>query len=180
MVRAEVPTYDDLQGRIADATGDLTVATILDLGSGTGETARRVMERHPGATLIGIDASANMLSLARIGLPEATFVEARLEDPLPDGPFDVVVSAFAVHHLPGDAKADLFRRIATVLSPTGRFVLCDVVVPTAPVPAPVPLEAGVDVPDLVEDQLRWLDAAGLEATAVFAQGDLAILRADRR
>jgi tRNA (cmo5U34)-methyltransferase len=41
-----------------------------------------------------------------------------LEDPLPDGPYDVVVSALAVHHLAAASKADLFRRIAGVISRT--------------------------------------------------------------
>lgn len=40
-VRAEIPTYHDLQDRLADATKDVSAATILDLGSGTGSLPRR-------------------------------------------------------------------------------------------------------------------------------------------
>ena len=38
---------------------------------------------------------------------------------------------------------------------------------------------GVDLPDTVDDQLGWLAEAGLSASVVFAEGDLAVLRADR-
>jgi tRNA (cmo5U34)-methyltransferase len=37
---------------------------------------------------------------------------SRLEDALPVGNIDLVVSALAVHHLDGAGKADLFARIA--------------------------------------------------------------------
>jgi tRNA (cmo5U34)-methyltransferase len=179
MVRAEVPSYDDLQDRLAHETSDVDAETILDLGSGTGITAARVLAHHRGATLVGVDASAEMLTHARRAVPGATFVEGRLEEPLPPGPFDLVVSAFAVHHLPSDRKADLFKRVATVLRPRGRFVLCDVVVPTAPVTIQVPIESGVDLPDTVADQVQWLAEAGLDASIVFAEADLAIIRGDR-
>jgi tRNA (cmo5U34)-methyltransferase len=52
------------------------------------------------------------------------------------------VSALAVHHLTAEAKADLFRRAAEALSPAGRFVLGDVVVPARPEDAVIPLEEG--------------------------------------
>jgi tRNA (cmo5U34)-methyltransferase len=70
--------------------------------------------------------------------------------------------------------------VAEVLRPSGRFVLCDVVIPEQPVAAPVPLEAGVDLPDTARDQLRWLADAGFDASVVLAEGDVAILQADRR
>ncbi len=180
MVRAEIPSYDELQDRLADATADMQAETVLDLGSGTGVTAARVLSRHPGATLIGIDSSPDMLSHARRGVPRADFVEARLEDPLPVGLFHLVVSAFAIHHLPSAAKADLFKRVAGALPPDGRFLLCDVVVPTAPVTQPIPIEEGVDLPDSAADQVGWLAEAGLRPSIVFAEGDVAILRGDRR
>ncbi len=179
MVRAEIPSYDELQDRLANTTADVTAATILDLGCGTAVTSARVLARHPDASLIGVDTSRSMLGYAKRAVPSATFVEGRLEDPLPAGPFDVVVSAFAIHHLESTAKADLFERVAAVLRPRGRFVLCDVVVPTAPVTVPVPIEEGVDRPDSVADQVRWLTEAGLNASVVFAEADLAILRAER-
>jgi tRNA (cmo5U34)-methyltransferase len=179
MVRSEIPSYDDLQERLADATADVKARTILDLGSGTGVTAGRVLARHPGATLVGVDSNPEMLIHAKRAVPQATFVEGHLEDPLPAGPFDVVVSAFAIHHLPSAAKADLFERVAAVLSAHGCFVFCDVVVPTAPVTRPVPIEEGVDLPDTAVDQVRWLVEAGLQASIVFAEADLAILRAGR-
>jgi tRNA (cmo5U34)-methyltransferase len=179
VVRREIPTYDQLQDALADATAAVDAAAILDLGSGTGVTAHRVLARHPEAKLTGIDASAAMLQHARSLLPTATFLVGTLEDPLPTGPFDLVVSAFAIHHLDGAGKADLFDRIASVLAPGGRFALCDVVVPAGPVARPVPLEAGVDRPSTLDDQLRWLDAAGLHPDVVLADDDLAIVIADR-
>jgi tRNA (cmo5U34)-methyltransferase len=180
MVRAEIPSYDQLQDRLADATADMQTQTVLDLGSGTGVTAARVLRRHPRATLVGIDSSPDMLSHARRAVPRAHFLEARLEDPLPVGPFDLVVSAFAIHHLASAAKADVFNRVAGALRPHGRFVLCDVVVPTGPVTEPIPIEEGVDLPDSAADQVAWLADAGLRPSVVFGEGDVAILRADRR
>src|SRR5699024_5129363 len=59
----------------------------------------------------------------------------RLEDPLPPGPFDLVMSTLAIHHLDGPGKADLFARIAEVLPAGGRFVLADLIVPTDPAEA---------------------------------------------
>src|SRR6185437_11732076 len=91
--------------------------SVLELGIGRGETARRVLARHPEAKLIGIDASPGMVGVARDTLPphRVSLLVGRLEDPLPEGPFDLVVSALAVHHLQAVGKADLFRRIANAL-----------------------------------------------------------------
>jgi tRNA (cmo5U34)-methyltransferase len=177
MMRSEIDRYDDLQSALADATADVSAESILDLGSGTGETAMASLRRHPGARLVGIDSSEDMLSIARGQLPSATFIVAGLEDPLPTGPFDVVVSAFAIHHLDAEQKALLFRRVSEVLSPGGRFAMLDVVIPTEPVVTPIPLEEGVDKPSSVDDMLQWLDAAGLRAETVYSAGDLAILAA---
>lgn len=60
---------------------------------------------------------------------EADLRVQRLEDPLPEGPFDLVVSVLAVHHLEADEKRDLFRRVRRALAPGGRFVLADLIVP---------------------------------------------------
>lgn len=177
MMRSEIGRYDELQSALADATADVSAETILDLGSGTGETAVATLRRHPGARVVGIDSSEDMLSVARRQLPSGTFIVARLEDPLPEGAFDVVVSAFAVHHLDAAQKALLFRGVSDVLSPGGRFAMLDVVIPTESVVAPIPLEEGVDKPSSVDDMLQWLDAAGLRAETVYSAGDLAILAA---
>ena len=51
---------------------------------------------------------------------------------MPEGPFDLVASALAVHHLHDVDKAELFGRVRGVLAPGGLFVLGDVVVPIDP------------------------------------------------
>jgi tRNA (cmo5U34)-methyltransferase len=151
---------------------------VLDLGTGTGETARGVLAVHPDAMLVGVDASAEMVAIAAAALPEADVRVGRLEDPLPPGPFDVVSSALAVHHLTD--KRELFRRIADALAPDGLFVLADVVVPDDPGDAVTRLEAGVDRPDTLADQLRWLAGAGLTPTVVWRHRDLVVVVADGR
>jgi tRNA (cmo5U34)-methyltransferase len=174
LMLSEMPGYHRLQDAAAEATGT-GARRILELGTGTGESARRVLARHPGASLVGVDASADMLAVA--DLPDADLRVARLEDELPAGPFDLVFSVLAVHHLDGPAKADLFRRVAAVLEPGGRFVLGDVVVPDDPADATTPLDPGFDLPSRAAEQLDWLRDAGLEPTLEWSERDLAVLRA---
>jgi len=170
---AEIPAYEELQEAVAAATEGEDVATVLELGTGTGETALRVLERHPGAVWTGLDSSEAMLARARERLPHADLRLARLEQPLPPGPFDLVISALAVHHLDGAGKRDLFARVAQV---TELFVLGDVVVPERPEDAAIEIDGVYDVPSSVAEQLVWLHEAGFDAEARLVSPDLAVFR----
>lgn len=180
LMRAEVPEYERLQDETVAAIGR-HARRVLELGTGTGETAWRVLERHPSAVLIGLDASSEMLGHARATLPRdrAELRVARLEEPLPEGPFDVVVSVLAVHHLDGAGKAELFRSVAGRLAAGGRFVVGDVVVPEDPGDVVTPIDGDYDTPSRVADQLSWLTAAGLRARLAWAHRDLAVLVGER-
>lgn len=179
LMAEEVPGYERLQAETAAASRGVSALRLLELGTGTGETARRVLVHHPSAHLVGIDASESMLARAREALPDADLRVARLEDPLPGGPFDLVFSVLTIHHLDGAGKADLFARVASVLEPNGRFVLGDVVVPDDPADVVTPIDGDYDTPSSVDEQLRWLAAAGLAARPVWADRDLAVLVAER-
>ncbi len=181
---AEIPGYEELQDRIVLAAASYPGAGLaLELGTGTGETARRLLERMPGLKLVGIDESTKMLAAAAEVLPaeRVTLIASRLQDALPAGRFDLVVSALAVHHLDDHEKADLFARLRVSLAPGGRFVLGDVVVPDDPADAVTPLTPGYDKPSSVLAQCRLLEQAGFgPVEVVWAQGDLAVIVADPR
>ncbi len=179
MIKGDIPAFDRFQDEVAAASGE-GAKRVLELGIGTGETARRLLARHPDASLVGVDANESMLAAARAALPpaRARLRVARLEDPLPPGPFDLVASALAVHHLEAGAKADLFARVREALAPQGRFVLGDVVVPRDPRDAVTSLTDGFDRPSSAEEQLEWLAAAGFDASVVWHHRDLAVIVAD--
>jgi len=186
LMREEVPDYEHLQEQATAATGTGTgtrtdAMRALELGIGTGETARRVLARHPSASLIGLDASAEMLDRARHTLPgdRVELRVARLEDPLPDGPFDVVISTLAIHHLDGRGKAQLFQRAARVLAPGGRLVLADVIIPEDPSDVVTPIDNDYDTPSSIAEQLNWLAEVGLEPSLAWAHRDLAVITATR-
>ena len=153
--------------------------SVLELGTGTGETARRVLNRHPDAQLIGIDASPGMVNVARDSLrsDRVRVLVGRLEDPLPEGPFDLVVSCLAVHHLVGTSKADLFRRIAGKIAAGGRFVLADVVEPVDPSYVVTPIDPEIDHPSKLDEQVAWLEAAGMHPQVTWTHRDLVVIAA---
>lgn len=173
---AEVPGYDELQEAVVVATSGIRVTRVLELGTGTGETALRVRGLHPEAGWVGIDSSEPMLARARERLPDADLRLQRLEDELPSGPFDLILSVLAVHHLDAAGKRELFSRVARVLEPGGHFVLGDVVVPVAGEEGPIEIDWEMDKPDSVENQLAWLGEAGFEAEAASVRVDLAVFR----
>ena len=86
-IRADVPRYDELQEATVEAI-PFPPGRVLELGVGTGETTRRLLERYPDAEVTGLDAQPEMVFKAReLGIEVRL---ARMEDPLPDGPWDLV------------------------------------------------------------------------------------------
>ncbi|CAN5737896.1 class I SAM-dependent methyltransferase [soil metagenome] len=164
----EIPGYEELQEAVAMAARG---RNILELGTGTGETAVRILARNSGARWTGIDASEAMLESARERLPDADLRLQRLEDPLPEGLFDLVVSVLAVHHLDGPKKRDLFRRVAEV---SDSFVLGDLVVAERPEDALIAIDWVMDLPSTVSEQVEWLEEAGFEVEARYVRPDLAV------
>jgi tRNA (cmo5U34)-methyltransferase len=172
----EIPGYVDLQETVVAAI-DTPPRTVLELGTGTGETATRILARHPDARWTGIDSSEPMLARARERLPHAHLRLQRLEDPLPHGLFDLVVSVLAVHHLDAAAKRDLFARIA---AQTDTLVLGDVVVPEDRAQAVIEIDGVYDVPSTTAEQKEWLEEAGFEVEVTPVRADLAVLRCRKR
>jgi tRNA (cmo5U34)-methyltransferase len=162
-IRAALPHYDDLQDRSVEAI-PFEAQHVLELGIGTGETTRRLLARFPDAEVTGLDASPEMVFRAREMGIEVRL--ARMEDPLPDGPWDLVIAVLAVHHLDADQKRDLFRRVR---EQSRSLVLGDQVADEHQSLAPEP---GVDFLDAPEDLAEWCGGE-----VVWQGGDLAVIRA---
>jgi tRNA (cmo5U34)-methyltransferase len=107
-IRARIPRYDELQEQ-AVAAIPFPPERVLELGMGTGETTRRLIEAHPDAWVVGLDSSPDMVFRARQTYDDVQL--ARMEDPLPDGPWDLVISVLSVNDLDEEQKRTLFRRV---------------------------------------------------------------------
>jgi tRNA (cmo5U34)-methyltransferase len=148
---------------------------ILDLGSGDGRLLALVLDRCRRASGIAIDFSPAMLERARRRFSDdhrVTVLEHNLDRPLPDfGPFDAVVSSFAIHHLAHERKRALYTEVFQLLEPAGVFCnLEHVCSPTERLHAQFFAALGQDVESEdpsnklldVESQLGWLRAIGFD------------------
>jgi SAM-dependent methyltransferase len=140
---------------------------VLDLGTGTGAIA---LALAPSAgRVVGRDISEGMLERARekaagAGLDTVEFGEGRFRDPNYDGPVDVVVSNFAMHHLSDEEKRQAIGVVAD-LDPR-RFVLGDVMFFGAPDPDDPFYSPEVDDPATVGTLVDALTDEGFVLTAV--------------
>jgi tRNA (cmo5U34)-methyltransferase len=148
-IRAEVPGYDELQDQ-AVAAIPFGPERVLELGMGTGETTRRLIEAFPDAWVVGLDASPDMVFRARQTYDDVQL--ARMEDPLPDGPWDLVISVLSINQLDDEQRRNLCRQVK---AQSRSLVIGDVF-------------QGDQLADLVawcEGEISW------------KQGDLAVVRA---
>lgn len=165
-IRSEVPRYDELQEQ-AIAAIPFAPERVLELGMGTGETTRRLIEAYPDAWVIGLDASADMVFRAREAYDDVQL--ARMEDPLPEGPWDLVIGVLSIHHLRAEQKRNLFRQVR---EHARSFVIGDIVKAETEV---APIDPEHDFPERATDLAEW---TGGEIT--WQADDLAVVRADYR
>ena len=108
-------------------------ARILDLGAGTGNLSRRVLQAFPDCYVTLVDFSQNMLNGApRVLAGFEGRYELRLQDmwsiDFQEDAFDAVVASFALHHGRGESVyKNLYRNIFGWLKRPGVFACCDVV-----------------------------------------------------
>ena len=96
--------------------------SVLDLGCGAGLNFKRLLERHPAVSYVGVEPSASGVEAARRSLAglNAEVIHAPAYD-VAQGPFDVVVSFSVLEHV--------YRRAAYMacarrnLRPGGRFLI---------------------------------------------------------
>jgi tRNA (cmo5U34)-methyltransferase len=162
-IRSEVPRYDELQREAVKAI-PVPPARVLELGMGTGETTRHLLEAHPDAWVIGLDSSPDMVFRLREEYDDVQL--ARMEDPLPDGPWDLVISVLSVHHLTDDQKRLLFRRVR---EQSKALVIGDVVKAE---PQVTPIDPSIDFIDTAEELADWC-----EGEVTWRGDDLAVVRA---
>jgi ubiquinone/menaquinone biosynthesis C-methylase UbiE len=105
--------------------------SVLDVGCGTGSLAIAATGHvGPGGTVIGIDASAEMLARAerkagKAGAEVAFRQAAAQALPFADAQFDAVLSTVMFHHLPRKAKEQCAQEMRRVLKPGGRALVVD-------------------------------------------------------
>lgn len=90
---------------------------VVDLGCGSGVPITRYFATR-GYLVEGYDLSPAMLEIARREVPTAIFHEARIEDlSLEPQSVDLIVSFFAIIHVPREEHGALFHRMWTWLKP---------------------------------------------------------------
>ncbi len=117
----------------------------LDIGSGTGTEAISLLQAFPDLRLLGLDLCGPMNDVFREKAAKANVAENRFHlmeadvlDPASgeairreattvfgSSRFHLIVSAFTLHHLKTDQKAEIFRMIYDLLEPDGIFLLGD-------------------------------------------------------
>jgi tRNA (cmo5U34)-methyltransferase len=177
---------DQIPGRAAgeaELVAELPVRCerVLDLGCGDGRLLAIVRAARPGATGVAVDFSPPMLAAARErfpGDPTVTVVEHDLGVSLDgvaaaDGPFDAVVSSFAIHHLADDRKRALYGEAFARLRPGGLFANLEHVSSASPRLHRAFMDAlgqAHDDPSNqlldLETQLGWLRELGFEEVEV--------------
>ncbi|MBW3621823.1 MAG: methyltransferase domain-containing protein [Armatimonadetes bacterium] len=103
---------------------------IVDLGCGDGIMARTLLEAFPDARAFLADHSEPMLRQAREAMApyarRCEVVRADLSDPINGWigaeEADLIVSGYAIHHLPHARKRALYSEIYEALTPGGMFL----------------------------------------------------------
>jgi trans-aconitate 2-methyltransferase len=87
----------DLVARIPNAE----IVSAADIGCGPGNSTEVLRERYPGAHIVGMDSSPDMIEAARKRLPDIAFEVADIREWGADRPLDVILANAVLQWIPG-------------------------------------------------------------------------------
>jgi trans-aconitate 2-methyltransferase len=94
---------------------------VVDIGCGPGNSTELLVERFPGAEVIGVDSSAEMLAAARKRLPQVRFIESDIVTWKPDGQVELLYANAVFQWVPD--HLGVLERLLGTLSPGGVLAL---------------------------------------------------------
>ena len=162
--------YPEVLATVVELAAVTPGMCVLDLGTGTGNLARRFADLN--CRVWGSDFSESMLKRARTKLPGANLVRHDLRDPWPpelERRFDRIVSGYTFHHFQLDRKVALCQMLAREhLEAGGRLLIADISFPSEALLR----DFAASVGDLWEEEPYWiadealpeLSEAGLQAS----------------
>lgn len=93
-------------------------ASILDLGCGNGKPIMEYLVSQ-NATVLGVDASEQMLEMAKANFPASRFILEDMRKFYLDEKFDAIIAWHSFFHLPADDQPDMFSVFSEHLNPDG-------------------------------------------------------------
>lgn len=125
-----IPCFDDYYEYTTEfiAANVARPKRILDLGAGTGLLSYFWYKHFPKSEYVLIDIADEMLNIARkrfAGLENVDYQVLDYSKELPNGEYDIIISALSIHHLEHEEKRELFTRIYNKLPNGGVFINYD-------------------------------------------------------
>ena len=174
--------------------------SILDLGVGTGITSKLIQNELPESEFDLVDFSKKMLAGCKkfFGTKNVNFIFGDYSKIKFNKKYNLIVSVIGLHHQNDNGKKILFKKIYSLLKPTGVFILGDLVTHKDPKKASLNqalhfhhlVENSVDKKTLeewayhhyilnelapIEDQVEWLRKIGFEVKIEMSKMNTALL-----
>jgi cyclopropane fatty-acyl-phospholipid synthase-like methyltransferase len=93
-------------------------ASVLDLGCGNGKPILEYLINQQ-VQVLGVDASKQMLEIARVNFPDIRFMLEDMRKLDLDEKFDAIIAWHSFFHLPADDQPDMFKVFSQHLNPNG-------------------------------------------------------------
>jgi len=203
-IRTFIPDYDVMLDAAASslAASRPRAARIVDLGTGTGALAARVLDAIPSARIVGIDVDEEMLTVAqrrlRNRLKTATGDFLQMELPAADA----ITASFALHHIRTPRhKQQFYARCFASLTRGGVLVSADCMLASnarlqnrdraawhahlarrygrTRASAFLRAWADEDVYFKLDDELEWLRGSGFTTDITWRRGSFAVVLATK-
>lgn len=125
----ESPHYRKTLDMMVDLVEEGDSKRFLDLGCGTGNLTRAILDNFPEASVFGVDPSPGMLDkcAGRFGGEAGVALSGghALDIPFEEGKFDYVMTNLALHHLTPEERPRCAEEVVRVLKGGGRLVYAD-------------------------------------------------------
>ncbi len=131
IIRKTLVDYDDMIEALINAIPSQESPRVLDLGCGTGNITKKLLERFSDARVTCLDISEVMIEKAKVKLADYDNIEYVIGDftiiDIIDN-YDAIISSLALHHIPTiDEKREMYQHIFDALNTDGVFYNADVI-----------------------------------------------------